>query len=64
MFSIVKAKSSEYFAEAIPHLELYEKARTYKDKRRFFVYFISHHLNEPQKILDFVSLLVEKKLFD
>jgi hypothetical protein len=64
MFSIVKAKSSEYFAEAIPHFELYEKARTYKDKRRFFLYFISFHLNEPQKIVDFVSLLTDKKIFE
>ena len=64
MQSVVKAKSAEYFSKSTSLLENYEKAQTYKEKRTFFMFLVAYHMKEPLKIIDAISNLIERKIFN
>lgn len=64
MYSILKAKSAEYFSKSTSLLENYDRAQTYKEKRTFFMFLVAYHLKEPLKIVDTISNLIERKIFE
>ncbi len=64
MFTAVKAKSAEYFGTKSSTLDIYEKARSYKERRNFYIFLVAHHIAEPLKIVDVISSLIEKKTFE
>jgi light-regulated signal transduction histidine kinase (bacteriophytochrome) len=64
MFAIVKTKSNDYFHNSTTPSDIYDKTKTYKEKRTFFTYFITHYLKEPLKIVEFITNLIDKKSFE
>jgi len=64
MYSMLKAKSADYFSKSTSLLENYDRAQTYKEKRTFFMFLVAYHLKEPLKIVDAISNLIERKIFE
>jgi len=64
MFAIVKTKSADYFSNCTPPFDIYDKTKTYKERRTFFTFFIAHYLKEPLKIVELITNLIDKKSFE